>query len=62
TVGRKPFVVRHVNNDLIGRKPLSHSVFNDGLVVNDYSLSRGNSSMSLHSLNDGDYRSRSVSR
>ncbi|CAF3311097.1 unnamed protein product [Rotaria socialis] len=62
TVGRKPFVVRHVNNDLIGRKPLSHSVFNDGLVVNDYSLSRGNSSMSLHSLNDGAYRSRSVSR
>ncbi|CAF3135132.1 unnamed protein product [Rotaria sp. Silwood2] len=61
TLGREPFVVRHVNEDLIGRKPLSHIVFDDGLVVNDYSFSRDNSYMSLYSLNDGYNYSRSVS-
>ena len=36
-------------------------MLNDGLVVNDYSLSRAESSMSLYSLNGGANRSRSVS-
>ncbi|CAF0732099.1 unnamed protein product [Adineta steineri] len=58
TIGRKPFVVRHVNDNLIGRKPKSHVVLNEGLVVNDYSLSRAGSLTSLH---DGSNRSRSVS-
>jgi len=40
TLGRDPFVVRHVDESLIGRQPQSHDVFNDGLIVNDYSLSR----------------------
>lgn len=50
-----------MNNNLIGRQPLSHVVLNDGLVVNDYSLSRVDSSLSLHSLNGGTNRSRSIS-
>ncbi|CAF0895959.1 unnamed protein product [Rotaria sp. Silwood1] len=61
TLGREPFVIRHVNEDLVGRKPLSHIVLDDGLVVNDYSFSRDNSFMSLYSLNDGCNCSRSVS-
>lgn len=47
---------------MIGRKPQSHYVFNDGLIVNDYSLLRAHSSTSLYSDNDGDYYSRSTSR
>jgi hypothetical protein len=45
----------------IDRKPKSHIVLNDGLVVNDYSLSRAGSSLSLYSSNGGLNRSRSVS-
>jgi len=36
-------------------------VLNEGLVVNDYSLSRAESSTSLYSLNGGTTRSRSAS-
>ncbi len=36
-------------------------MLNEGLVVNDYSLSRAESSTSLYSLNGGTNRSRSVS-
>ncbi|CAF3610539.1 unnamed protein product [Rotaria sordida] len=61
TLGRQPFVVRHVNTNLIGRQPLSHIVLDDGLIVNDYSFSRDNSFMSLYGLNDGCNCSRSVS-
>ena len=50
-----------MNNTLIGRQPKSHIVLNDGLVVNDYSLSHIDSSLSLHSLNGGTNRSRSIS-
>ena len=50
-----------VNNDFLARRPKSHVVLNDGLVVNDFTLSRPDSSLSLHS-NDGDLnRSRSIS-
>ncbi|UJR28900.1 hypothetical protein I4U23_010118 [Adineta vaga] len=61
TIGRKPFVVRHVDNNLIGRTPNSHVVLNEGLIVNDYSLSRAESLASLNSLDDGANRSRSIS-
>jgi hypothetical protein len=77
TAGRRPFVVRHVslfirinswtiilskvNANLIGRKPKSHVILNEGLVVNDYSFSHTGSSMSLCSLNDSINRSRSFS-
>ncbi|CAF0984038.1 unnamed protein product [Rotaria sp. Silwood1] len=61
TKGRPPFVVRHVTNDLIGRKPKSHTIFKDGLVINNYTLARPETSASLNSF-DGDFnRSRSLS-
>ncbi|CAF2403414.1 unnamed protein product [Rotaria sp. Silwood2] len=61
TKGRPPFVVRHVTNDLIGRRPKSHTIFKDGVVVNNYTLARGETSASLNSF-DGDFnRSRSLS-
>ena len=50
-----------VDDSLIGRKPDSHIVLNDGLIVNDYSLSRPGSSTSMYSSNHGADRSRSVS-
>ncbi|CAF1426305.1 unnamed protein product [Rotaria magnacalcarata] len=58
---RPPFVVRHVNNDLIGRKADSHEVFRDTLVVKDHTLSRPLSSTSLYSFDDGFNRARSTS-
>ncbi|CAF0971233.1 unnamed protein product [Adineta ricciae] len=61
TLGREPFVVRHVDNSLIGRTPKSHLVMDDGLIVNDYSLSRAGSSASLYSQDDVANRSRSTS-
>lgn len=50
-----------MNNDLIGRKPKSHKVLNDGLVVNDFTLSRPESIASLYPYNDGLNQSRSLS-
>jgi hypothetical protein len=50
-----------VNEMLIGRRPESHVVLDDGLIVNDYSLSRPESSTSVHSSTKSNRRSRSVS-
>ena len=76
TGGRQPFVVRHVSDwsvfqcwsflfkadaRLMDRQPASHVVLNEGLIVNDYSLSRPGSSTSIYSPNNGGNRSRSVS-
>ncbi|CAF0802820.1 unnamed protein product [Didymodactylos carnosus] len=63
TNGRPPFVVRHVENRLIGRQPKSHIVLNDGLVVNDftYAQSRPESALSYSYNENNERRSRSVS-
>lgn len=50
-----------VNNNLTGRQPQSHDVLQDGLLINDYTLSRPESVASLY-VNDTDLnRSRSIS-
>ncbi|CAF0793374.1 unnamed protein product [Adineta ricciae] len=61
TKGRPPFVVRHVKNDLIGRKPDSHTVLTDSLVINDYTAARPDTSMSLSLYESGLNRSQSLS-
>ncbi|UJR20723.1 hypothetical protein I4U23_023845 [Adineta vaga] len=61
TKGRPPFVVRHVKNDLIGRKPDSHTVLTDSLVINDYTVARPDTSMSLQLYDSGLNRSQSLS-
>ncbi|CAF1211647.1 unnamed protein product [Adineta steineri] len=61
TKGRPPFVVRHVTNDLIGRKPKSHAVLKDSLVVNDYTLSRPDTSTSLQVYDPSLSRTQSLS-
>lgn len=61
TRGRPPFVVRHADPSLIDRQPKSHQVLNDGLVINDYTLSRPDLSSSLNSLENDFQRSRSIS-
>ena len=47
-----------VKPELIGRKPKSHRVMSDGLVLNDYTLARDETSNSLDGALD---RSRSIS-
>lgn len=61
TRGRPPFVVRHADPNLIDRQPKSHQVLNDGLVINDFTLSRPDLSSSLNSLENDLQRSRSIS-
>jgi hypothetical protein len=50
-----------VNNDITGRTPSSHAVLNDGLVINDYTLSRPEITTLLNSYDNDLNHSRSIS-